>query len=157
LDVLVDIGGERSDSYNVFGHASMATTGNGIYSYGTNTNLGSSVTDFVTSQSNYRSQTLYVIKTTPEQDKKIQNYLSQFKNKNQIGLSNNCAARTLDALYAAGIDPLGEMMKINPYMTPPSVMTPSDLGLALKLMPGVQSYTIPQNGAIPDFLSQFNK
>jgi hypothetical protein len=153
LDALVVIGGQRSDSYNIFGHSSVATTGSGIYSFGTGTKLGGPVSDFVTDQSRFRNQTLYTIKTTPEQDKKIQEYLS--KQKDDIGKIDNCAARTLEALRAAGIDPMGDLMKIDPDAYP-IVITPGYVGLMMNGVPGAQIYNIPKNGAIPD-LSQFNK
>jgi RHS repeat-associated protein len=46
LDALVIVGGQRSDSYNVFGHIAIAVTGGGIFSFGNGTSLGSSVSAY---------------------------------------------------------------------------------------------------------------
>jgi hypothetical protein len=54
-DILVDVGGQRTDSWNIFGHVSIAVTGGGIYSFGTGTVLGGSVADFVSSQADAKS------------------------------------------------------------------------------------------------------
>jgi hypothetical protein len=55
----------------------------------------------VNSQSQYRSQTLYTISTTPQQDAAIQSYLNG--TADDIGLWDNCAARSYEALKAGGV------------------------------------------------------
>lgn len=79
----------------------IAVTGGGVYSFGTATPLGSSVSQYVNSQAGVRSQTIYTIKTTLEQDAQMLRYLrSQSDN---IGIIDNCAVRTCQALNAGGI------------------------------------------------------
>jgi RHS repeat-associated protein len=100
-DALVIVGGQRDDSYNIFGHASEAVTGSGIYSFGTATKSGSSTTEFITDQAGARNQYLFDIKTTPEQDKVILSYLKS--QKDDIGKLDNCAVRTYASLLKAGV------------------------------------------------------
>jgi RHS repeat-associated protein len=101
LDALVIVGGRRSDSYNVFGHIAIAVTGGGIFSFGNGTSLGSSVSAYLNSQSQLRSQTLYTIQTSPQQDAAMLSYLQA--QSDNIGLVDNCAARTCGALNAGGV------------------------------------------------------
>ena len=142
LDALVIIGGQRSDSLNVFGHVSVAETGGGIYSFGTATSLGSSVSGFVNSQSDARSQTLYTIKTTPQQDAAMISYRrSQTDNR---GLVDNCAARTCQALNAGGI--------LNSFVT---ARTP-EAGATQLMMSGsdLSRLNVPQNTSVGESVAK---
>ena len=85
-------------SSNPFGHVSIATTGNGVVSFGTGTQFGSSFTDYLNNQSTYRSTTLYFLNTTPDQEKAINDYLKTQKGKPINSYPDNCANRTSSAL-----------------------------------------------------------
>lgn len=63
LDYLVIGGGVRSWT-NPFGHVGMAITGHGMFSYGNDTPLGSSVADYIQSQSQSRNQLITLIPPT---------------------------------------------------------------------------------------------
>lgn len=90
-DVMVDVGAQRGDSWvNIFGHMSIATTDSGMYSFGTGTAAGASVTNFVTNQAGARDQTLYMFQTTPEQDAAIQSYMAPY-----AGLMNDVVTSTI--------------------------------------------------------------
>ncbi|EBQ2139514.1 RHS repeat-associated core domain-containing protein [Salmonella enterica] len=56
LKTLILVGG--STKGNPFGHAALAFSGHGVYSYGTKTKFGSKVTDYLASQLSYRDTTL---------------------------------------------------------------------------------------------------
>jgi len=103
LDLLVILGAMRPDSFNVFGHVGIAVTGGGVFSFGNDTNLGSSTTDYLKSQSQLRLQEVFRIPTTPEQDAAALQYLRQFTDKNDVDKIDNCADRTYSALTAAGV------------------------------------------------------
>ena len=103
LDLLVILGAQRPDSYNVFGHVGIAVTGAGIFSFGNDTPLGSSTTDYLTAQSQLRLQEVFRIPTTPEQDAAALEYLRQFTDKNGVDKIDNCANRAYSALVAAGV------------------------------------------------------
>ena len=66
LDTAVVVGGPTSG--NPFGHVAVGFTGQGVYSYGTNTPLGGSLTDYLKNQSTYRDSTVYILDTTAEQE-----------------------------------------------------------------------------------------
>jgi RHS repeat-associated protein len=95
---------------NPFGHASLAFSGSGIYSFGTGRDfpLGSSFTDFLAKQSSYRDSMLYVLPTTPEQEQAMKDYLKRLPRElpdvPSKDSSDNCASRTNDALRKGGID-----------------------------------------------------
>lgn len=142
LDALVIVGGQRSDSLNIFGHVSIAVTGGGIYSFGTGTTLASSVASFVSSQSNSRAQTLYVIKTTPQQDVAMLGNLRG--QQDNIGLWDNCAARTCQALNAGGL-----LANIMTARTPDAVA-------AQIIMSGAefQAIRVPPNTSVPESVTK---
>ena len=145
LDIAVVVGGQRTDSYNIAGHVADAVTGGGIYSFGTGTPLGSSLTDYLTLQSEFRNQVIYDIKTTPDQDAAALAYLQS--QKDDIGKLDNCAFRTYQSLRNAHV-PIRE----------PVAPTPAALQHVLDLLvrQGLATATyVPINGQIPD-LSGFN-
>ena len=125
LNTLVVIGGGTGLSNNPFGHASIATTGSGIYSWGTDDAWGSSVQNFLYNQSRYRDSTAIVIPTTPAQEQAILDYL---RKKIAAGepydlTENNCATMVMDALDAAGlpnglIAAMSAGVVLSPYYTP---------------------------------------
>lgn len=108
LATVVIVGGPTPT--NPFGHVSVATTGSGIYSFGTltpydsstPTGLGSSVTNFVLDQSRYRDSTAYIINTTPDQEAAIladlQSQTGPLPHVPGPDSSDTCASRSNHAL-----------------------------------------------------------
>jgi uncharacterized protein RhaS with RHS repeats len=92
-------------SSNPFGHAAIATTGNGVVSFGTGTTFGSDLTAYLNNQATYRDNTVYILNTTPEQEKAINDYLKTKKGKPINKYPDNCAHRTTDALKAGEVAP----------------------------------------------------
>ncbi|MCX2843213.1 hypothetical protein OQJ59_16505 [Microbulbifer thermotolerans] len=148
LDIMVIGGGRRTGSYNFFGHVGLAITGHGTFSYGNDTPLRSSVTDYLQSQSQFRNQTVVIIPTTPDQDAAAAAYLSQnYPDPNGVGYLDNCAVRTNEGLMAAGF---------------PSQEYPFPGGLTRNAasLPGAETFFVPKGGPIPqpvlDVLPNFN-
>jgi hypothetical protein len=138
----------------------MAITGQGVFSFGTLTGTrptgwGSSFTDFLKDQSLYRNTTVYILPTTPEEEKAIRAYLDSIRTKNMPdaqshpidGSKDNCAVRTKDSLKVGGID-LGD------------ISTPKGLQDALEKLVKAGKATvapIPKNAPyMPPFLQTFN-
>ena len=134
LDLIVIIGDRRFDSYNVFGHAAIAVSGAGVYSFGNGTRLGSSLNDYLNKQIAVRDNYVFRIPTTPAQDKAALNYLKN--QKDDIGKIDNCSARTSNALKAAGIDA--------------SSMFPKSLANQLISIDGVSGSLIPMGNYTAD-------
>ncbi|WAT14754.1 RHS repeat domain-containing protein [Xanthomonas fragariae] len=140
LDYLIIGGGVRDGSSNFFGHVGMAISGNGMFSYGNSTALGSSPTAYIQSQSQFRNQLVTLVPSTPAQAAASAAYLSSnYPDKNDVGLFDNCAVRTNEGLMAGGM---------------PSQQIPFPGGLARGVgsLPGAQTFFIPQGGAIPQGL-----
>ena len=97
---------------NPFGHAAIATTEGGTFSFGTRTDWGSSFSDYLTGQDAYRSSEIFSIPTTPEQEKLMRTFLEKYRAKglpdvlSEPGKANadNCATRTAGALNAGGVN-----------------------------------------------------
>ncbi|HCH0556690.1 TPA: RHS repeat protein [Pseudomonas aeruginosa] len=147
LDFLVIGGGVRSMT-NPFGHVGLAITGHGMFSYGNSTPLGSSVTDYIQSQSQSRNQLVTLIPATAAQDAAAASYLElNHPGMNDVGKLDNCAVRTNEGLMAGG---------------KPSLQSPFPGGLsrAAGTLPGAQTFFIPQGGPIPaallNILPSFN-
>jgi RHS repeat-associated protein len=108
LETAVQIGMRAPGSINIFGHAAIATSGQGVYSFGTTTDPASSFSDYLAKQAGYRDSMVYVLPTTAKQEKLINDYLSQLQDKLPAvpgkDSGDNCAARTNEALKKAGIN-----------------------------------------------------
>lgn len=115
LDTAVAIGGARWDSWgdspNPLGHASLALTGQGTFSFGTGTMPGTNFTSFLGDQSAHRWTAVYILKTTPAQEAAMKKNLEGSREKGRLpdifkdpaGASkDNCATRTADALREGG-------------------------------------------------------
>jgi RHS repeat-associated protein len=133
LDLLVIIGDRRTDSYNQFGHVAIAVSGAGVWSFGNGTAFGSSVNSYLNAQVRARDNFIFRISTTPEQDKAALEYLKN--QKDDIGKIDNCAARTSNALNAAGINV--------------SSMFPKGLGNQLMSMDSISGSFIPMGNYTP--------
>ncbi|WP_338847486.1 hypothetical protein V8J88_02095 [Massilia sp. W12] len=136
LDIMVITGGVRDGSANVFGHVGAAVQGFGMASYGNDTDLGSSVFDYISSQSMARNQQITIIPTTPQQDELARAFIRKHPKKNDVGKFDNCAVRTNELLNAAGIRTKG-------------VPFPGGLARDVQSIPGATTYFIPQHGTIP--------
>jgi len=145
-------------SGNPFGHTAIATTGSGIYSYGNSTQLGSSLTAYLSRESSRRNSEVIIINTTPEQELAINKYLKGTKDDIppwMLGLipdpTDSCATRTNAALSSAGM--------IDPYTIGSSF--PTDVVGQAALWQAAQggiNYSIPKNGdSISDELKEFNE
>lgn len=64
---------------NPAGHVAIGFTGRGVYSYGTPTPIGSSLTDYLGRQSSYRDTNVIIIPTTPEQEGMMLESLKQWE------------------------------------------------------------------------------
>jgi hypothetical protein len=155
LDAYVVVGGERSDSWNIFGHASIAITGGGLYSFGSNSACGASVADFLRSQSAVRDQTAFVIKTSPAQDQQMLKYLQQFSQCKTVPLfPDNCASRVENTLRAGGV-PLDD-----PYFGGDAAPFPASLLRALLILSaagGAQANSMPQGSSTLPDVSSFER
>lgn len=98
-------------SSNWLGHVAIGFTGQGVYSYGTSTDLGSSLTGYLGKQAAYRDTTVYTLNTTPDQENKMQAEIMKYEKTplpnprtNLKGAWNDtCATRTQNALEAGGV------------------------------------------------------
>lgn len=147
LDAMTITGGYRGGT-NIFGHGGMAVTGNGVYSYGNDTPLGSSPTNYILKQSLLRNQMITIIPTTPAQDALMINYFNQHPGMNDVNRIDNCAVRTNEALMSGGVPVQG-------------IPFPGGLARDVRGIPGATTYFIPQGGPIPqgllNVLPNFNR
>jgi RHS repeat-associated protein len=152
--------GPDNSSGNPFGHASIAFTGNGVYSFGTRTDPGSSLTDFLKKQAGYRDSTVYILNTTPEQEKAMMDYLKK-QSPDIQKYPDNCAHRTTEAMKAGGVAPsdLTRMPHSDSFDFGANVNGnwPSLIGKALQDDPGVLQIAVPKGTTLPpNFLTGFN-
>lgn len=142
LDVAVIINGPTSG--NPFGHAAIAVTGSGVYSFGNTAGPGSSLTAYLQREAARRDTEIKIISTTPEQNKRILDYLRG--KRDDVGYFDNCAVRTTNALRTGGLsvrDPNG------------TAGFPEGIRRAMNNLPGT-TVIIPRYGAVPPSLSGFN-
>lgn len=139
LNQLVIAGGQIPGSPNVFGHVANAVTGGGVFSYGNDTNLGSGVQSYITSQMATRNQVVTFIPTSPAQDQAALAFYALHPGRNSVGYFDNCAARTNQALNAAGV-------------ATQDIPFPGGLSRDVGSIPGTQQFFIPQGGPIPQGL-----
>jgi hypothetical protein len=143
-DIVVIEGGAIPS--NPFGHTSIAISGFGVYSFGTGTDAGSSLIAFLIQQAKYRSSTVYVIKTTAEQDAAALAVLAGFASGMPGGLGrlrDNCSLRSNAALDAAHI-PFSTTSGVGD--DPPVFMYPNLPGSAgwRAQLAGASQFQIPQ-------------
>ena len=129
---------------NPFGHIAIATTGAGVFSYGTKDPYGGSVDAYLGSQLADRFVEVLILNTTPAQEAAIQASMKQ-NNGGYSATSHNCATAVGDAMSAAG---LGDGSS---SIFPGSVFQQYISNAATS-----GSFYIPQGGAIPGSLSSFN-
>lgn len=150
LDTAIVINGTTRS--NPFGHVAIAVTGAGIYSFGNTTKLGSSLTAYLLREAPRRNSNVIVIKTTPEQERDILEYLR--KQKDDVNAyPDNCAGRTSSALAAGGMPDIYDFFGgTNEF--------PSDTIAQAEIWRqelGGSTFVIPKNSkTIPVALGQFN-
>jgi hypothetical protein len=88
---------------NPIGHTAMAITGQGVFSSGNDTKRGSSTAAYLKREAPRRESTVFILKTTPAQDKAAADYLRSQPEKLGGVVLDNCATRTNRALDAANI------------------------------------------------------
>jgi RHS repeat-associated protein len=128
---------------NPFGHVAIATTGGGIFSYGTRDAYGASFSDYLDTQSN-RFMEINIFDTTPEQEAAIQASIRTNLTQDYSVSSHNCSTAVGDALNSAGLTsrepsifpgqvfaetlnlPGSKYIYIRPGGTPPSILKQLD-------------------------------
>ncbi|MEK6280582.1 MAG: RHS repeat-associated core domain-containing protein [Acidobacteriota bacterium] len=100
---------------NPFGHTAIAVTGYGVFSFGNGDPrvpgrniIGGSLRDYLFRELPRRGTRIYIIKTSPEQDRKIVEALKAMDKEPPLAdgigiLSDNCSVRSNRGLDAAGI------------------------------------------------------
>ncbi|MDP2027588.1 RHS repeat-associated core domain-containing protein [Sulfuriferula sp.] len=116
LDTAVAYGAATSS--NPFGHVAIAMTNQGVYSFGTGNELGSSFTDYLALQAKYRNSLIYIIKTTPAQEQTMLSYLKSLNPRlppvPSSDSNDTCAVRTNEAMRRVGMydprDPISSLI-----------------------------------------------
>jgi RHS repeat-associated protein len=157
LDIMIIENGPTKG--NPIGHTAIAVTGRGVFSPGNgetttrydhkdkkNNISGGGVADYLTRESPRRDTTIYVVKTTPEQDAAIVNSMVEqahskrdiSQDKKSLLLIDNCSTRVNEALDKAG----GELVL---PIDPPLAVQPGSAG-ARAMLSGlpVTVISIPQ-------------
>jgi hypothetical protein len=150
LATAVVVGGPTTG--NPFGHVAIATSGRGVYSYGTRHPFGSSTTEYLRDQATYRGSLVIVLNTTPEQEAAIVAAIAGYPSAPYDVLSHSCATAVRDALFAADVDfdwsIYGERI--------PALNTPAGMSELAMTVPGAKLYRIPRGAGVPAILQQFN-
>ncbi|WP_423062219.1 DUF4105 domain-containing protein [Citrobacter portucalensis] len=163
LDTLI-LSGRPTDG-NPLGHSAMAFTGKGVYSYATSTKRGGDVITYLTDQARRRDTTAYTIKTTPEQEKEMINYINKnYKaDASDYGyITHNCATMVIDAMDQAGVarDTINTILIPKDYGGDVMPGMPSFLPSTVSMIAGMSSSAssefLPKNGAIPTNFTNFN-
>ena len=134
------------EAVNPLGHSAVAVTDSGIYSFGNSTDLGTSAAQYLYDESKTRETDIYIIHTTPDQDRAILAYLKQFKTWKlpKEFIKDNCSTRVNHSLDAAGI-----RFSLAPYNLPGSA------GLRA-LAAGAEHYHIPKGSKeLPAVIGKF--
>jgi hypothetical protein len=122
------------------GRSAVGIKGSGIYSYGNNTPLGSSILRYIESQSLVRNQLLTVIPADSQQTRRALEFFGGYPGKNSVGILDNCSVRSSEALKEGGVPIPG-----SPF--------PGSLARQAAGLPGTFTYFIPKNGSISPALA----
>ena len=137
LDVCVVVGGPVDD--NPLGHAALATSGKGIFSFGTAHKDGTPLGDYLRDQTKQRDQWVYRIPSSPEEDQKMIDGFKRIRNQGYSIPKN----RTCSSAVSQGLKDIGVF-----HGTTPS---PGQLNqwflLNLFHRQGVQSYYLPRGSS----------
>jgi hypothetical protein len=134
---------------NPLGHTAIAFSGEGVYSFGTGTDPGSSFTDFLNDEAMVRDSTVFFLNTTPEQEQEMIDYLEN-QSPDINWYPDNCAHRTSAALNAGGVAP--------PYLNfLDNGDWPAVIANLLSDDPGILYVSVPKGSILPgNFLTGFN-
>lgn len=103
LDVIVIIGWPIEGGDNPFGHAAISVTGYGTFSWGTEHPDGMSLNEYLEDQIKQRVNSLYWLKTTPEEDAAMVAAFKAERNKGySVAQGRTCATAVTAALVAIG-------------------------------------------------------
>jgi RHS repeat-associated protein len=141
LDTAVIISGAIPT--NPLGHIAIAFTAGGVYSEGTNTPTGGSVSGYWVTQAARRAMQVIIIPTTPKQEAAIKASMNQSMQGTYNTLNNNCASMVGRALGAGGIGSS-------------STNIPLTAGLTALSAPGATSSVYGMGSFMPDVLNSFN-
>jgi RHS repeat-associated protein len=133
---------------NPFGHLAVATTGAGIYSFGTPDPYGGSVKDYLARQLSERPVEVVILpNTTPEQEALIRASMIKNHKKDYGVITNNCAQAVSNALTDADVLPATEY-------GPPSL--PGLNFLNIFSLPGATYQLLPKGSAPPASFLLYN-
>jgi RHS repeat-associated protein len=157
LRTLVIINGRTSG--NPFGHTAIALQGRGVYSFGNDTPLGSSTTEYLAREAARRDSSVFLLDTTPAQEEAIASYLQQFHDPNGVEkYPDNCVNRTATPLELAGLK-LTDPSKVGLPMQPTVDRFPASLAGAMSVLEGqgkASRIDISKGDEIPGVLRLFN-
>lgn len=129
---------------NPFGHIAIATTGHGVYSYGTKHLYGSNTVDYLGSQVAERFVEVVRLNTSPTQEEIIRGSMENSRRAPYSATSNNCATAVQSALFSAGlVGNHGHLLPGQVYTD--ALLSPSKIG----------SDVIMKNAPIPTIYSDF--
>ncbi len=148
LDYLVVAGSRREGGVNILGHVGFGASRNGMYSYGNDTPLRSSVREYLKSQGRLRDQYVTLLPSTQNSTDAVASYMNSFHpDLNGVGIIDNCAVRVSTGLRYGGI-------KISPSILPGSVI------LDASGQEGAKSWFLKQGEPLPkeldDLLLEFD-
>ena len=149
-------------SANPAGHAAVAITGRGVWSYYNGTPGGTNLDAYLNGQIPRRDSKVIIIPTSPEQDAAALEAFKKSKQKPYSWYKHNCANVVNDALDAAKI-PYPKWNTV-PSEGPPPAYWPADPNQTALRARGVHNsreYDIPQNvplsSEVIGIFKQFNK
>jgi hypothetical protein len=136
------------------GHAAVATTGAGVYSFGGYQPGNGSFSQYLQFETGFTNVAVVVIPTTVQQEQLIHDAMSNtIKQPYFLGL-HDCSTSVLDALNGAGVAVAQTLQALSGDA--PLILTPAALLSIVSQIPGAQIYGIPQGSPIPSVLNQFN-
>jgi RHS repeat-associated protein len=144
----------RPSAGNPFGHVAIAFSGEGVYSFGTSTPLGSSLVTYLSNQASYRGSEVLILNTTPAQERRMIEELRRMVNiplpdpRSDIlgAAADTCAVRTGAALSLVGIRSRFAS-STSPY--------PADIAM-IAGQHAVRTFSIARGGSVPSILGSFN-
>lgn len=130
---------------NPAGHIALATTSNGIFSYGTKHPFGSSVDAYLSSQLSERFVEAVVLPTTEAQEKTIAEAMIAYSKQGYALMSHNCATAVDSALTKAGA-----------ISNNSQSFLPASNFQNLPGAPGAKYIYIPKGSSVPATFGTFN-
>lgn len=154
LDSLLIVNGPTNG--NPIGHTAIAIEGKGVYSYANKTIWGTDTTAYIARELPRRNTVAYVLKTTPEQEQKIIDYIKDNYRQDATDygyITHNCATMIADALWDAGVAKEELMYAVVNGMHLWFPPTYNIIGMSASDSPRIE---IPRNGTIPASLKAYD-